>query len=182
MEIVPFERLTERQLAQCADILREAFARIEAFSGPSEAEAEVASFLRDPDRFALAAVEAGAVLGMVGAVDTYSHAAELHPLAIGPAHQGLGLGAALTAALEARLAEMGKLTVYLGTDDEIGGTSLFGAELFPDALAKLAAITETTGHPYFFYLKLGYEPVGVVPDANGYGKPDILMAKRVARA
>lgn len=180
MDIVPFERLTEQQLAQCARILREAFARIEAFSGPSEAEAEVASFLRDPDRFALAAVEDGAVLGMVGGVDSYSHAAELHPLAIDPPHQRRGLGAALTAALEARLAQMGKLTVYLGTDDEIGGTSLFGAELFPDALAKLAAITETTGHPFFFYRKLGYEPVGVVPDANGLGKPDILMAKRLA--
>ena len=29
--------------------------------------------------------------------------------------------------------------------------------------------------------KLGYEAVGVVPDANGFGRPDLLMAKRVAR-
>lgn len=27
--------------------------------------------------------------------------------------------------------------------------------------------------------KLGFTTVGVVPDANGLGKPDILMAKRV---
>jgi aminoglycoside 6'-N-acetyltransferase I len=27
--------------------------------------------------------------------------------------------------------------------------------------------------------KLGFSVVGVVPDANGLGKPDILMAKRV---
>lgn len=79
------------------------------------------------------------------------------------------------------MAAMGKLTVYLGSDDEFGGTSLFGADIFPDALAKLAQIAPTSGHPFFFYRKLGYEPVGVVPDANGFGRPDLLMAKRVAR-
>jgi len=37
-------------------------------------------------------------------------------------------------------------------------------------------------HPYEFYQKLGYVIVGVIPDANGLGKPDILMAKSVARS
>jgi len=35
------------------------------------------------------------------------------------------------------------------------------------------------GHPYKFYEKTGYKIVGVFPDANGVGKPDIWMAKRV---
>jgi aminoglycoside 6'-N-acetyltransferase I len=34
-------------------------------------------------------------------------------------------------------------------------------------------------HPFEFYLRVGYHIVGVIPDANGFGKPDILMAKRV---
>jgi hypothetical protein len=38
------------------------------------------------------------------------------------------------------------------------------------------------GHPFEFYQKCGFVIVGVVPDANGYSKPDILMAKRVAEA
>jgi len=29
------------------------------------------------------------------------------------------------------------------------------------------------------YQKCGFVIVGVVPDANGLGKPDILMAKRI---
>lgn len=33
--------------------------------------------------------------------------------------------------------------------------------------------------PHGFYEKLGFMIVGVMPDANGIGKPDIYMAKRV---
>ena len=33
---------------------------------------------------------------------------------------------------------------------------------------------------YEFYQKIGFSFVGVIPDANGFGKPDIIMAKRVA--
>jgi aminoglycoside 6'-N-acetyltransferase I len=84
--------------------------------------------------------------------------------------------------LEARAAGDGYLALHLGTDDDFGGTSLYGADLFPDPLAKLAAISPTPrGHPFFFYRKLGFEPVGLIPDANGFGKPDILMSKRVRR-
>jgi len=35
------------------------------------------------------------------------------------------------------------------------------------------------GHVFGFYQKLGYVVVGAIPDANGFGKPDILMAKRI---
>jgi aminoglycoside 6'-N-acetyltransferase I len=43
----------------------------------------------------------------------------------------------------------------------------------------LAQIQSIRRHPFAFYRKLGYALVGVVPDANGSGKPDILMAKKV---
>lgn len=182
MNFRAFENLTDDQIAQCARVLRDAFAPIGAYGDPGKAEAEVATFLTDPDRFAIAAIEAGAVRGFVGGIDTYSHALELHPLVVDPPSQGQGVGAALVRALEAQAAARGKLAVYLGTDDEVGGTSLFGADIFPGALAKLADITPTTGHPFFFYRKLGYEPVGLIPDANGFGKPDLLMARRVSES
>jgi aminoglycoside 6'-N-acetyltransferase I len=39
--------------------------------------------------------------------------------------------------------------------------------------------TNLRGHPYAFYQKIGFVIVGVMPDANGLGKPDIYMAKRI---
>jgi aminoglycoside 6'-N-acetyltransferase I len=52
-------------------------------------------------------------------------------------------------------------------------------DLYPDVLEHLANIKNLRGHPYEFYQKIGFSIVGVMPDANGPGKPDIYMAKRV---
>ena len=60
-------------------------------------------------------------------------------------------------------------------------TSLAGKDLFQDTLKHLAEIRNLRNHPYEFYQKVGFTVVGVVPDANGPGKPDILMAKRISR-
>jgi aminoglycoside 6'-N-acetyltransferase I len=165
---------------EAARILREAIAG-PSYKGAGEAEAEAASFLgSDPERFALAALDGDRLLGWIGGVRGYSHSLELHPLVVDPALHRRGIGRFLVEALEARAAEEGFLAIHLGTDDEVGGTSLHGADLFPGALAKLAAISPTAvGHPFFFYRKLGFEPVGLIPDANGFGKPDLLMSKRL---
>jgi aminoglycoside 6'-N-acetyltransferase I len=182
MRIAAFGALSPAQVAEAARILREAIAG-PSYKAPGQAEAEAASFGGgDPERFALAALESEQLLGWIGAVRGYSHSLELHPLVVDPPLHRQGVGRALVAALEARALKDGYLAIHLGADDEVGGTSLFGADVFPGALAKLAAITATErGHPFFFYRRLGYEPVGLIPDANGFGKPDILMSKRLGR-
>jgi len=179
--IVAFETLTDRQRGQAADILRAAFThQPAAFSGPGEPEAEVASFGVAAERSALAAVRDDLVIGWIGLIETYSHAWEMHPLAVHPAHQRRGVGTALVAALEAQARGKGVLTIYLGSDDDFGGTNLFGQDLFPHVAGKLDSVAETAGHAFGFYRRQGYEVVGVIPDANGAGKPDILMAKRLS--
>lgn len=176
LAFVDFPDLTAAQRAEAARVLAEAFAHMPgAFDG--EQEAEVESFLADADRAAFAAVSAGRVAGWIGRIATYSHAWELHPLAVAPDLQRRGLGARLCAELEARARAAGVLTLYLGSDDDFGGTSLYGAPLFPDVASKIAGVREAGGHPFAFYRKQGYEIVGLIPDANGPGKPDILMAK-----
>lgn len=177
LRIVDFADLTLAQRADAARVLAAAFAdRPQAFEDP---EAEVATFFEDEDRAAIAALEGDRVVGWIGRIDTYSHAWELHPLVVDPAFQRRGIGARLCRELEARVKAAGVLTLYLGTDDEFGGTSLFGADLFPDVASRIAGVRETSGHPFAFYQKQGYEIVGLIPDANGPGKPDIFMAKRL---
>ena len=52
-----------------------------------------------------------------------------------------------------------------------------GIDLYPDPLRTC----QDRGRPSVqFYRKLGYALVGIIPDANGPGQPDILMAKRIA--
>lgn len=81
--------------------------------------------------------------------------------------------------IERQVQARGAVTLQLGADDTDGRTTLFGADLYPDVWAHVTAIRNLGRHPYEFYQKLGFVITGVVPDANGLGKPDILMAKRV---
>ena len=180
MQFIDFPDLSAGQLKKAAEILRVVI-QGPSYKAPGEAEETVASFLGDPERFAFAAAEDNVVVGWIGGVRGYSHALELHPLAVDPGRQGQGIGRSLVVELEARARAEGYLTLHLGADDEFGGTSLFGQALLPGALASLGAVGPTAvGHPVFFYQRLGYEIVGVLPDANGAGMPDILMAKALS--
>ena len=106
---------------------------------------------------------------------------EIHPLVVAESARRRGIGRALVEDLE-RLAERrGALTLWAGSDDEHGETSLSGVDLYADIPAALQDIRNLKGHPYEFYLRLGFRIAGVLPDANGRGKPDIFLAKRVGR-
>jgi aminoglycoside 6'-N-acetyltransferase I len=131
-------------------------------------------------RISRAAVdESGTVLGWIGGISSYGgNVWELHPLVVRPDLHRRGIGRALVADLEERVRERGGYTLWLGTDDEDGMTTLSGVDLYPNVLGHLANITNLRGHPYEFYQKLGFSVIGVLPDANGPGKPDIYMAKR----
>lgn len=124
----------------------------------------------------------GTVLGWIGAQPQYSgNVWELHPLVVRREHQGVGIGRELVQHLEAEVARQGGRTLWVGTDDEAGLTSVAGIDLYPHVLEKLHQIRNLQRHPMGFYLKLGFEVIGIMPDANGFGKPDIYMAKRVAK-
>lgn len=107
------------------------------------------------------------------------HVWELHPLVVRPDRQRQGIGRALVADLERLARERGVDTIFIGTDDEDSRRNLFGVDLYPDVLSWAARIEDVGGHPFAFYRKCGFAVVGLIPDANGFGKPDILMAKRV---
>lgn len=134
-----------------------------------------------PDRISRVAIdEGGNALGWIGGIRRYhGFTWELHPLVVHPRYQGRGIGRALVMDLEDQVRARGGVTVYLGSDDEDEMTTIGGVDLYPYVLEQLDRIHNVKRHPYEFYQKLGYIIVGVIPDANGAGKPDILMAKRL---
>lgn len=120
------------------------------------------------------------VLGWIGGLPDYDgNVWELHPLVVHPDHQNQGIGRALVADFEQQVKERGALAVRLGSDDEDDMTSLSGVDLYNNLWDKIANIQNLKRHPYGFYQKLGYSIIGVMPDANGRGKPDIIMGKRI---
>jgi aminoglycoside 6'-N-acetyltransferase I len=181
MEIVDFTALAPAQHGDAARILREALARLpSAYNAPGEAEAEVAQRSADVDWLGHAALEDERLVGWIGAIRTYGHGWEIHPLVVAPDRQRRGIGSALLLALEARARSESVLTLFLGSDDDYGGTNLFGRDLWPDVVSQVAATEATArGHALTFYRRHGYEIVGLLPDVNGAGRPDIMLAKRL---
>lgn len=104
---------------------------------------------------------------------------ELEVLVVERENKKQGVGSGLLGDFESEVQIRGGLNVFLGTDDENFRTSVGGTELYPDPLSYLSYIQNIGQHPFEFYQKRGYSVVGVLPDANGIGKPDIFMSKRL---
>lgn len=140
------------------------------------------SFLED--RISRVAVDDdGKAIGWIGGQPQYSgNVWELHPLVVGSDSSGMGVGSALVKDLERLVRAKGGVTLFLGTDDEDNMTSLAGKDLYTGLWEHIKNIRNLRRHPFEFYQKLGFVIVGVMPDANGPGKPDIYMAKRLTGA
>ncbi|MBZ0289950.1 MAG: GNAT family N-acetyltransferase [Anaerolineae bacterium] len=134
-----------------------------------------------PDYICRAALDDdGRLLGWIGGRPEYDgNVWELHPMVVRSDRQRTGIGRALVADLEEQVRARGGLTVMLGTDDEDNMTSLGDADLYTNLWDQIATIRNLKHHPYEFYQKCGYTIIGVMPDANGRGKPDIYMGKRL---
>jgi aminoglycoside 6'-N-acetyltransferase I len=183
--IISLDSANPAAIQQAASLLVSAFSEHWPNAWPDlDAALEEVHECMQADNICRAAVdEEGRVLGWIGAQPAYGAPGwELHPLVVDPAHQGRGIGRALVLDLQEQVRQRGGVTIFLGTDDEDGMTSLAGIDLYPDVAEHMRAIRNFKRHPYEFYQKLGYAIVGVIPDANGLGKPDILMAKRLSHA
>ena len=182
MHLTDLDPANETHVAQAAVLLVDGFREHWPDAWPTLEDAlEEVERLAEPENICRLALDADAgVIGLIGGLPEYDGMVwELHPMAVRADRQGRGIGRALVADLEAQVRARGGLTIRLGTDDEDGMTTLANADLYTNLWEQIANIRNLKGHPYAFYQKCGFVIVGVVPDANGRGKPDILMAKRV---
>lgn len=174
-----FDNSNTAHLHQAAAILADCFPHCYADC----AEEEIAQYPSD-ERIAFVAVddETDRVVGFIGGIEDYDgHVWELHPLCVAKSHQRLGVGTQLLQTLETECASRGAMTMMLGTDDEFYATTLSGCDVYDDLWRRIETIRNLNDHPFEFYQKNGYRIVGIIPDANGYGKPDLLMAKRIGK-
>jgi aminoglycoside 6'-N-acetyltransferase I len=185
MKIIDLCAEDEEAVRQTAILLVEGFKEHWPGDWPDKESAlEEVRYSFQSDRLSLVAMdENGTILGWIGAIRHYSGMAwELHPLVVRPDQQGKGIGSALVVELEKRVREQGALTIFLFSDDKDRMTSLADQDLYPNVIEHLAKIRNLRRHPFEFYQKQGYSVVGVIPDADGWGKPDILMVKRVGKS
>ncbi|MBT9131095.1 MAG: hypothetical protein DDT40_01306 [candidate division WS2 bacterium] len=185
INIIDLKPENKDHIEQTAELLFEGFKTNwpEAWPDISSALTEVNEAINDENRINRIAInQQGLVMGWIGGISLYrGRVWEIHPLVVHIAHQGKGIGRLLIIDLEKQASIRGGLTLFAGSDDENYMTSLSGCDLYPEVLKHLSFIKNLKGHPYEFYLKLGFTIVGCLPDANGPGKPDIYLAKRIGK-
>lgn len=182
MIIITLASDQERLIQQAAEILVGAFKvhNPEAWPTLKDGLQEVHEMLA-PDRILRVALDdENNLMGWIGGIEQYNgHVWELHPMVVKSELQGKGIGRLLVLDFEEQIRRRGGITITLGTDDEDNRTSLSNTDLYNMTWEQIKNIQNFGGHPFEFYQKMGFVITGVVPDANGMGRPDILMSKRV---
>jgi aminoglycoside 6'-N-acetyltransferase I len=182
---MPFtiEDLTDTDAARieaAARMLHAAFSPLGAWTTMADARQEVVDSI-SPDRVSRVAVTPdGEVVGWIGAIRQYDGLVwELHPIVVDETQRRRGIGRALVTDLEAVVTARGGLTLWAGSDDLAGETSLGGTDLYAALPEAMGAVQSWGRHPLPFYRRLGFHVIGVMPDANGRGRPDIFLGKRL---
>lgn len=180
LQIVDLFLMKEEAIKQVAILLFESFREHhpEAWSTLDSAMKEVQASLGKKRISRVAIDEKSQILGWIAAFEQYQgNVWELHPLVVRCDRRKQGIGSLLVKDLENCVQERGGLTLWVGTDDETNQTTLAGVNLYSHPWKHIVNLKNLNSHPYEFYQKCGFTIVGVMPDANGVGKPDIYMAK-----
>jgi aminoglycoside 6'-N-acetyltransferase I len=178
MGIVDLSIQAEDLKQHAGTLLSEAFPHDQGWPDPKSGRDEI-DWIVGQGGFVRACVDGDLLLGWVGGLPEYRGLVwELHPIVVQAPHRRRGIGRALVQAFELAARERGGLTATLGADDHFGDTSLGGVDLYSDLPGQIAALRDLgKEHPFLFYRKLGYVVTGVMPDANGRGRPDIYLSK-----
>ena len=122
------------------------------------------------------------LIGWVGLRQMYEKTWELHPMVIKKEFQGKKYGQKLLDELERIAYKNGIIGIVTGTDDETNSTSLSEKEINGENIfEEIKSIKNYKKHPFEFYMKCGYNIIGIIPNANGQNKPDIWLWKDIRK-
>ena len=126
-------------------------------------------------------IENDVLIGYLGLLKMYSNITlELHPLIVKDGYRNIGIGSKLLKEAERIAKEKNALNIVLGSDDEYYKTNLHEFDFNNTDIGDIIKnIKNINNHPYEFYQKNGYKIVGIFPNANGIGKPDIWLWKQL---
>ena len=166
---------------QMTEILHDGFSDTgtNAWQTIEECFEEVENSLDDEKISRIAVDENEKVLAWTIGAEIYDVTWELELLVVRRDSKLQGIGRKMLADFEEQVRMRKGSVVFLGSDDENNRTSLGGIELYPNPLEYLTNIKNLGGHPFEFYQKCGYTIIGVIPHANGFGKPDIWLSKQI---
>jgi len=176
--IVPLAELDAAALEQLAYVtLASAQTHVTEWLADLDAAREELADALAPEKTALVLIESGKPIAWVAAARDWGRIWELHPLIVAVDHQRRGHGLRLVRAIEDIARAAGALTMLLGTSDTVDATSLSNVDLYEGTGARLDAMTVRAPHAVTFWQRAGYKIVGVLPDAEGPGKPSIQLAR-----
>lgn len=181
IKIIDFEKENTEYIEQAARLMFGAFNVISPnyCNTMEKARKAVLDFFDVTDLLRIAVID-DTVVGIIGHIRQYhGNVYELHPVAVDVRYQNRGIGRLLLKDMEQIIYKLGGKTMQLGSDDEAYMTSLSGVDLYDNLWDRIKNIKNLKNHPYEFYMKCGFQIIGVMPDANGIGKPDIYLGKKV---
>jgi aminoglycoside 6'-N-acetyltransferase I len=171
----------DARIEDAARLLHAAFSPLGVWTTMTEARKEVLQSFGADRISRVARAPDGAIIGWIGAIREYDGLVwQLHPIVVDEAWRRKGVGRALVLDLEEFLTASGGLTLWAGSDDLAGETSLGGVDLYSALPGAFDTVRSWGHHPLPFYRRLGFHVIGVMPDANGPGRPDIFLGKRLA--
>lgn len=163
----------------CAEILRQTYP--EDYDAPQSKET-ILHLLKGKNRLFIAE-ESERVIAFVGVLrHVFPYAYQIEPLIVKEPFRGQGVGGRLLELIEFKLKDEGVRTLFITGPDTTGETSLYNKDLFDGEGIVHHLSTVDYGHEALsFYTKRGYQVSGVIPEANGAGKPEIMLAKRISQ-